>query len=117
MKKQIAAKLRQWAGKLYPESSLMSPNFQTPIVGIHYDMKRIAASVDVDEREKNRMQQIAGSGGYSIKHQKAEIKHINERKITEAIFDMLKQNESIEFRTDPETLTTVGSLYVGVKCC
>jgi len=117
MKKQIAAKLREWAGKLYPESSPIPPNPQIPVVEIHYDMKRIAASVDMDEREKQRMQQIADSGGCSIKHQKSEIRHINEKKITEAIFDMLKQNESIEFHTDPETLTTVGSLYIGVKHC
>ena len=117
MKKQIANKLREWAGKLYPESSPILPYWQKPAVEIHYDMKRIAASADVDEGEKQRMQQIADSGGYSIKHQKAEIRHINERKITEVIFDMLKQNESIEFHTDPETLTTVGSLYVGVKHC
>ena len=117
MKKQIAAKLREWAEGLYPESSPILPDFQIPVVQIHYDMKRIAASVDVDEREKRRMQQIADSGGYSMKHQKAEIRHMNEKKITEAIFDMLKQNESIEFNTDPETLTTVGSLYVGVKHC
>jgi len=117
MKKQIAAKLREWAGRLYPESSSTLPDFQIPVVEVHYDTKRIAASIDVDEREKQRMQQIAGSGGYSIKHQKAEIRHRNEKKIASAILDMIMQNESIEFHTDPETLTTVGSLYVGVKCC
>jgi len=91
MKKQIAEKLREWAGRLYPESSSLLPNFQIPTVDVHYDMKKMAASIDVDEREKERMYIIANSGGYSVKHQKATIKHIHEKKITEAIFDMIKQ--------------------------